>query len=56
MSDSEEQGLKYSYRLTVHPKTTPAANQEEPSKDVIQEYINELLGVRRRDSGKELTK
>jgi hypothetical protein len=50
MSSTEAQEMKYSYKFTFPGKKVTGSESDEPSKNEVQIYINELLGVKK-DSG-----
>ncbi len=48
MSDSQASSSKYSYRYYVPAKRPVWTKTEEPSKEAVQSYVDEILGLRKK--------
>jgi len=48
MSDSQASSSKYSYRYFVSAKRPAWTKTEEPSKEEVQAYVEDLLGLKKK--------
>jgi hypothetical protein len=48
MQASEENKVKYTYKFRFNAKGTLISREDEPSKEAIQSYVNEILGIKKK--------
>jgi hypothetical protein len=51
MQASEENRVKYTYKFSSSAKGTLVSREDESSKEAIQAYVNEILGIKKQKKG-----